>query len=366
MKERIRIFGGGIIMLLWILIAAIAWFKPVGETSVSERRPLEQFPEVSIETILNGDFATNFEKYTLDQFPARDSFRTLKSITHYYALLQRDNNDIYVYNGYAVKMDAVLSEKWVNNAIDKFNNIYKKYLKDTDCKIYMSVIPDKGYYIPDDAGYLKMDYTKLFAMVHSIDWAKHIRLTDRLLLDSYYKTDTHWKQDWLMTVADTLCQAMGTTTNDITELYPDVVSDKFYGVYYGQAALPMSPDEMMIIETDATKESTVFDYETNKTLSVYNEAGLYSDDMYDYFLHGAKALLRIDNPTATTDKELIIFRDSFGSSIAPLMLKDYKAVYLVDIRYISSDWIGKFITFDNQDVLFLYSTTVLNSSSTFK
>ena len=48
------------------------------------------------------------------------------------------------------------------------------------------------------------------------------------------------------------------------------------------------------------------------------------------------------------------------------MLKDYKAVYLVDIRYISSDWIGKFITFDNQDVLFLYSTTVLNSSSTFK
>ena len=77
-------------------------------------------------------------------------------------------------------------------------------------------------------------------------------------------------------------------------------------------------------------------------------------------------MLRIDDPDAKTDKELVVFRDSFGSSITPLLMRDYKTVYMVDIRYIASDWIGNFVTFDNQDVLFLYSTTVLNNSSTFK
>jgi hypothetical protein len=89
-------------------------------------------------------------------------------------------------------------------------------------------------------------------------------------------------------------------------------------------------------------------------------------DLYDYYLGGAKALLTIENPNAQTDKELVIFRDSFGSSIAPLFMESYSKVTLIDIRYIKSDFIGSFIKFDNQDVLFMYSALVLNSSSTMK
>jgi hypothetical protein len=88
--------------------------------------------------------------------------------------------------------------------------------------------------------------------------------------------------------------------------------------------------------------------------------------LYDIYLSGAKALLTITNPNASTDKELVIFRDSFGSSISPLLIQDYKTVTLIDIRYIASDLIGNFVKFDDQDVLFLYSTLVLNSSSTLK
>ena len=88
--------------------------------------------------------------------------------------------------------------------------------------------------------------------------------------------------------------------------------------------------------------------------------------MYEVFLSGSRSLLTIENPNASTDRELIIFRDSFGSSIAPLLVKDYAKVTLVDIRYIQIDVLDRFLTFEGQDVLFLYSTLVLNNSSTIK
>jgi hypothetical protein len=84
------------------------------------------------------------------------------------------------------------------------------------------------------------------------------------------------------------------------------------------------------------------------------------------YLSGSISLLSIDNPNATTDKELIVFRDSFGSSIAPLLASGYSKVTLVDIRYISSFVIGNFVDFGNADILFLYSTLVLNNSEQFR
>ena len=81
------------------------------------------------------------------------------------------------------------------------------------------------------------------------------------------------------------------------------------------------------------------------------------------FLSGTKALLRIDNPNATTDEELIIFRDSFGSSITPLLAEGYKSIYLVDIRYVMPDLLDRFIDFEGKDVLYLYSALILNSNS---
>ena len=84
------------------------------------------------------------------------------------------------------------------------------------------------------------------------------------------------------------------------------------------------------------------------------------------FLSGSRSLLTIENPNASTDRELIVFRDSFGSSMVPLLVQDYSKVTLVDIRYIQIDMLGRFLEFNGQDVLFLYSTLVLNNSSTIK
>ena len=70
----------------------------------------------------------------------------------------------------------------------------------------------------------------------------------------------------------------------------------------------------------------------------------------------------MENPDAETDRELILFRDSFGSSIAPLLLHNYKKITLVDTRYVRPSLLGKLVDFEGADVLFLYSTLILNQS----
>ncbi len=110
----------------------------------------------------------------------------------------------------------------------------------------------------------------------------------------------------------------------------------------------------------------VTNLETGKAAGIYDMAKLTSPDLYDVYLSGAVSLMTIDNPNAPDQKELIVFRDSFGSSLVPLLAQSYSRITLVDIRYVSSQMLDSFLTFDNQDVLFLYSTLILNNSATLK
>ena len=89
-------------------------------------------------------------------------------------------------------------------------------------------------------------------------------------------------------------------------------------------------------------------------------------DPYELFLSGSLSLLRLENPGNPDGRELIIFRDSFASSLTPLMIEGYSSITLVDIRYLPSARLGSVLDFHGQDVLFLYSVPVLNNSDTLK
>lgn len=365
--KKVRVIGFAVLAGLWVALVAGAWFGPVKDISESERRKLAQMPEFSADTVFSGKFMSQFEDFTLDQFPLRDSFRTLKALVHYNVLQQGDNNNIYVVHDFAAKLEYPLNETSVEGALGKFNHIYKTYLQDTDCSAFVSVVPDKGMYLAQLGGYPSMDYQKLFdAVKNGMTWAEFVDISDLLEVSDYYRTDTHWRQERIADVAQRLCEAMGTGFFMSEELKPVALEQPFYGVYYGQAALPMRPESMYYLQNDLLDRCTVYNYETGKTTTVYDMEKLQSRDLYDIYLSGAAALLRIDNPMAATERELVVFRDSFGSSLVPLLARDYAAVTVVDTRYIAPDLLGQYLEFDNQDVLFLYSTLILNSSGALK
>ncbi len=366
-NQKIRIIGIVAVAVLWSVLAVFAWIKPAQDISTSERRPLEQFPTLSTESILSGKFMTDFEKYTLDQFPGRDSFRQLKSLFHYYVLGQKDNNDIYIADGSAAQLVYPMSQGGVDKATERFAFVYETYLKDTGSSIVNAIVPDKGYYLAVENGYPAMDYNAMFQRVESaMPWATHVNLTDCLTAEDYYRTDTHWRQEAILPAAQKLCQALGVTAPTAGDYTEAVIERPFYGVYHGQAALPMKPDAMRVLHSQVLDNCRVYSYETDSDSHVYDMEKLDSRDLYDVYLSGPQALLMIENPRAATDRELVVFRDSFGSSMVPLLVHDYRKVTVVDLRYIAGSLLGEYIDFNGQDVLFLHSTLVLNNGHALK
>ena len=340
--------------------------KPADSLSLSERRPLAQMPELSASSYLSGKFMSGYEDYATDQFPLREQFRTLKALTGLYIFGQKDNNGVYLADGSAAKLEYPLHPDSIDHAADRFRYLYDSLIAGTDAKVYLSVIPDKNYFLAEANGYPALDYEALVEQLRSqTDFADYIDLFGTLTLEDYYRTDSHWRQERLPAVAGTLAAAMGVALPEVsyTEWTP---GRSYYGVYYGYAALPMEPDQLTYLTSSVLDGCTVYNYETGKTGSIYDLTKGSGKDPYELFLSGSVSLLTIENPQAETDRELVIFRDSFGSSIAPLLVPGYAKVTLADIRYLPSSQIGKFITFTDQDVLFLYSAPVLNNSETLK
>ena len=152
---------------------------------------------------------------------------------------------------------------------------------------------------------------------------------------------------------------------DVKAEYTENTLEKpFSGVYTGQLAIPFKPDTIKYLTNDTLNSCVVTYYDTGmpKVGDMYNMEKAYGKDPYEMFLSGTSALIEIENPNAKTSKELVVFRDSYGSSLVPLLTPGYSKITVVDIRYIQSSFLGNFIEFDNQDVLFIYSTTLLNNS----
>ncbi len=370
MRDKIKYIC--ITMIMTVSIFGTSLFclaKKAEAISVSERRKLAQMPVLTWEALVNGSFMTDFEKYTLDQFPMRDDVRRIKAMAQFYLLCQKDNNDIYLVEGSAAALAYPLNEKSVLAAATKFRQLYETYLADKNMNIYYAIAPDKNYYMAGANGYPHLDYEKMVSLMGECnDFMEYIDLFDCLEASDYYATDSHWRQEHLKPVVDRIAQAMG-----ILELLPEfsdyeVKGQKdFYGVYYGQSALPLPSESIYYLTNPMLEQCVVTNFETGKKGEIYDADKAQSDDRYEIFLSGASALLTIENPNATSDRELFVFRDSFGSSFIPLLAGAYAKITVIDIRYVASEYLAQLVRFtEGQDVLFLYNTLVLNSSGILK
>ncbi len=369
-NKTIRAVGAALVVAVWLGLTLFAWFGPVKDRSEAEKRPLAQMPELSVDSVFGTDkngahpFMTGFEKFSLDQFPLRDSFRSLKALFHGYVLGNKDNNGYYYVDGYLAMQDLKLNEAAVNQKLDVLNQVYAQLLEGQGGKFYLSMVPDKSFYLADRYGYPSMDYAVLEqALNDGLIWAEYVDIAGTLELSDYYRTDTHWRQENLIPTVQVLANAMGVEGPEEDDFTPVKIEKPFYGVYHAQAALPVPPDTMYILQSPVLDGVSV-SVEGNPKDGVYDMSKLDSSDPYNIFLSSAKTgLVTMENPEAATDRHLIIFRDSFGSSIAPLFAGDYAKITLIDLRVINYRILTQHVDFQNADVLVLLSALALNNSS---
>ncbi|MBQ7400339.1 MAG: hypothetical protein IJW06_07770 [Clostridia bacterium] len=365
--KKIRLITNVVVFCLVILVLSLALFLlPENTVSKAERRPL-----LTMETVKNNDvhIFDEIESYFLDQFPMRDSFRTLKAFAFMDIFRKNDNNDIYKQDGTVIKIEKELDEAQVQYTVDLMNKVVDKYFPDD--KVYYSIVPDKHFYASKENGYPAMDYEKLFSMVaENLEGFEYIDITDKLALSDYYTTDSHWSQDKILGVAEHLILSMNPSAHVFDTQWEIKTLSPFYGVYYGQSALSLPPDDIKYLTNNVTEDmkmTVIDDMGKKHEYPVYVTEMFKNNDPYDVFAAGAQHLVIIENPNATNDEELVVFRDSFGSSIAPLLSCGYKKVTFVDLRYIVPDFIKQISGFgDDVDVLFLYSTGIINGGRVLK
>ena len=372
MNDKIRNITVTVVFVLFmaffVAFCANGFVNPV-EKSESERRPLAQLPtDITWESIVNTTDADKstiklFEKFTVDQFPFREWFRSLKANLAMNVFHLNENNGLVVKDGYIAKVESDFNSELVDYSVGRLQYIYDKFIKDNGGDHFVCLIPDKNYLLARDYGYPSPDYAWMKETVkNALPGMTYIDVFDKLELEDYYRTDTHWSQDKIGDVVDEIAANLG-ITDRLSSEFTENKLENFKGVYYLQSALNPKPDTLVYLTNDILDACTVYDYETGKTGTIYDFAQYESADGYNFFLSGTRALLRIDNPNATTDEELIVFRDSFGSSLLPLLAEGYKSIYIVDIRYVMPDLLDKMISFEDKDVLYMYSAIVLNQKA---
>jgi len=352
-----------VFVLMLSTLTLCCWFKPHTVYSESERRLTAEKPELSVISLASGEFMKGFEQYVVDQFPARDGFRTIKAVfaTHFFN--KKDNNGLYVTDGHISKVEYPVNPEMVDNAESKFNFLYDKYMKDKNVNVYLSLIPDKNYFLAEKNGYPSINYSKFINdFKNRMDYMQYIDILPLLSIDDFYKTDSHWKQECITDIAEHIASEMGADAK--SEYVENTLEKPFKGVYLGQSAIPFKPDTIKYLTNDVLSTCEVNYFDTGKAVKgeLYNMEKANGKDPYEMFLSGTSALIEIKNPNAKSEKELVVFRDSYGSSLIPLLIPGYSKITVVDIRYIQSSFVGSFVKFDSQDVLFLYSTTLINNS----
>lgn len=361
MKKVKYILTVAVFALILFGLAVGQILLPDQDKSYTERRELARAPEVTAKAVFNREFSDKLETYLLDQFPLRERFRQLNAAFRFYGLRQLDSNGIFIKDGMVFKTETTTNEDQIRYGAAFYTALIDGYLK--DCNVYYTVVPDKGWFVRD-LDYPHLDYDLLYdIMKNEVKGAEFIDIRDTLALDRYYRTDTHWKQPDLFDTVQKIGDAMGVGEALTPEsAYTPHTLSPFNGVYMQQSAVPMEGDDLVYLTSEYTESAAVsgpmYKYDT-----VYVPKLFEGMDGYDVFLGGSQPIIEIECPNAKTDRELYIFRDSFGSSLAPLFTGAYSRITVIDLRYVTTAYLPTYVTFTpGADVLLINSTLVLNTA----
>ena len=309
-----------------------AYLKPDDAFSQSERRKLTAKPSCTVESIYSGRYMSDFETYAPDQFPLREQFRTLRSLTSLYLLRQRDTNGVYLAEGYVSRLEYPMQEDSIAHAARRFDYLYDTYLSGTNCRLYLSVIPDKNAFLASSHGYPALGLRGLHPKPAGKGPLPHLSADRRSAVAGGLLPH---RPPLAAGAADGRgCPPAGGDGGP----KPPAPSERRLcpppttACTTATLPCPWSRTPSAISPTTPWRARTVYHYETGQTTGIYDGEKGAGRDPYEWFLSGSESLLTVENPHAATDRELVIFRDSFASSLAPLLMEQYAKITLVDIR----------------------------------
>jgi hypothetical protein len=367
--KKIRDYPFLIIMVILILgISFINFAKKDTEFSEMENRFLAQKPDLTFENVLDTSFGTQYETYVNEQFPFRNQWIGGKAIAETLLGKQENNDIIKGKNGYLFNKQLNVDKQLKKNV-----NAIKDFGKNTNTKLYVSIVPNSYDILKDylPKGTPNIDQEALieecYKTLNQEDSIINIKL-DTILKEHkneyiYYRTDHHWTTLGAYYGYLQFCKEQGLTPVDINTLTADYI-ENFYGTYNSKyKGVGMKPDTITYYHMPIEKvvigneeKSGLYDLEKTKIR-----------DKYAMFLHGNNpiSIIYSKENEQNQGKKLLLLKDSYANSMIPYLTYNYQEIYVVDLRYYN-DSIGKLID-DNgiQTTFILYNFDTIMTDNHF-
>lgn len=354
---------------MWIEIALflafiLAFFVldivlPDKSFSEQENRALQTKPEFSLSALFSGEYTSDYETYTTDQFPMRDDWITLKAASEL-ALGKKQNNGMYlceeetIIEAYTAPEDTKLTENM---------NALNALVGNVDANVYFALIPGKsdiwGDMLPENAP--RDNELSTINYCYSLSSATNVDIYSALEQHSdeyiYYRTDHHWTTLGAYYAFTALADSMGLDALGLDEYTARrTVTEEFYGTSWSSSGFSWVEPDSMEIFVDESDDIVVTNYPEGHAVDgvLYDWSKLEVKDKYAMFYGGNTPLLEIETGSES-GKSLLIVRDSYMDSLSPFLLESYSNVHILDLRYYRSS-LSDYITsggFD--DVLVCYS-----------
>lgn len=244
-------------------------------------------------------------------------------------------------------------------AIQNFAQTYE------DIPVTMMLVPDLACILTDrlPAFAEVEDQRQMFSMAErklgdSVNWIDTVSILNKHKSEKlYYKTDHHWTTQGAFYVFQDEAQTFGIEGDVSDDFVSYTVTDSFNGVLAASSGVGLDERELIDIYVPTEGDDDVIvDYvdEGRKTTSLYDSSKLDTRDKYGVFLGGNTSVIDIKT-VSTSQKRLLIVKDSFADCFIPFLAPYYREIVVVDPRYYSGTMDEIMDTYRITDALILYS-----------
>ncbi len=321
------------------IFAVLFWVLPKSDFSPKEKRYLQGFPEISVQSLTDGTFETDFENYINDHMVLRDVFMGVNSYSNI-AVLNNGSDGVYkCSDGY------LINEPATDSRLDLNLSVTADFKDKTGIDTTVMIVPSTGYIMDDKLPLVHKNYNddRYYNRIESFCQKNGLGFVDlRDTFNShknstqiYYKTDHHWTTVGAYLAYQSLCEKWGIevkeTNGYIVEKTPD-----FYGTTYNTSGFWLNESDTIEVWKNRDNHSTCEITANGKTTaykSMFFPKQLEGADKYTVFLNGNNPVTTVKNPDNKGKEKLLVIKDSFSHCLAPFLSEKFSQITLVDMRY---------------------------------
>ncbi|MGN0682993.1 MAG: DHHW family protein [Oscillospiraceae bacterium] len=324
--------------------------------SESEKRTLKQFPKPSFEEIFEGKFGNEIEAYLADQFPARDGWVTVKTITDRISGKTESNGVYFAADNYLIEAHKSLPSKQAKANIAALKMLSDK-LSEQGITMNVMLVPTASYILSE-----KLPPFAPNANQHSvIEYAeqqglKIVDVTEALAAHEdeyiYYKTDHHWTSLGAYYAYAEWVRSKGETPEPLSAWTKRELCSNFRGTTYSKVNYPFAPYDT--IDAYYKSEKHEVDYNNGDYITdiIYEEKFLNGSDQYAVFFNSNQTTTKI---SGNGEGKLLIIKDSYANCFGQFVVDNYEETHLIDLRFFRGSVFDYVVENEITEVLVMYN-----------